>query len=492
MKHNKMMWIVAVAALTAGFLGATAFWQWKSIAAPELDQASAAVAASDSGAVEGSAGQGGSVDPGTGKKIKYWVAPMDPTYIRQEPGKSPMGMDLVPVYEEEGEADLSSTATIRVDPVTVQNMGVRTAPVQRKTLTRAIRAYGSITYDERRLYTVNTKFDGWIEKLYVAFEGQPVAKGQPLLEIYSPDLVSAQQEFLLALDQYERLAGSEFGEVRRNAARLLEASRTRLRYWDVSDEQIKRLEKRKSPEKVVTVYSPATGVVLKKEAFQGHYVKAGQHQFEIADLSRVWVDVEVYEYELPWVYEGMPAQMELSYLPGRTFSGKVLFIYPYLSEKTRTARLRLEFANPVNELKPQMYANVHLKSRAAEPALVVAQEAVIDSGARKMVFVSKGEGRFEPREITVGPEGDQGEYQVLSGLSEGEIVVTSAQFMLDSESRLREAVQKMLALRDTDHGAAQGPDPEMDLSAERMPPPDELDLSGITMESGDDDLKLKD
>jgi membrane fusion protein, copper/silver efflux system len=203
----------------------------------------------------------------------------------------------------------------------------------------------------------------------------------------------------------------------------------------------------------------------------------------------------------------MAAQMELSYLPGKKFLGTVLFIYPYLSEKTRTARLRLEFANPDNELKPQMYANVNLESKAAAPTLTVPQEAVIDSGVRKMVFVAKGEGRFEPREITIGSEGDEGEFQVLSGLSQGEIIVTSAQFMLDSESRLREAVQKMLAVRDQDRqqsapgfasgtngGAAaeSGPNDEMDISGEQMPPhDDDLDLSGITMDSDDDSFTLK-
>lgn len=412
----------------------------------------------------------GMIDPKNGKKIKYWVAPMDPTYIRNEPGKSPMGMDLVPKYEEEGEAN-EPASTIRVDPVTVQNMGVRLAPVVRKPLTKTIRAFGNVTYDERRLYTVNTKFDGWIEKLNVNYIGQSISKGQPLFQIYSPDLVTAQEEYLLALRQYDNVAASTNDRIKDNAKRLLAAARTRLRYWDITARQIERIEKSGAVTKTITVYSPATGVVLKKNAFPGHFVKAGQHQFEIADLSKVWVDVEVYEYELPWVRKGMEASMDLSYIPGKAFKGRVLYVYPYLTEKTRTIRLRLEFDNQNFELKPDMYANIYLNSTLEDNSLVIPQEAVIDSGVRKVAFVSKGKGRFEPREIQLGMEVNGGDYQVLAGLKEGEQVVTSAQFMLDSESRLREAIQKMLEVRSNETAA----------NAE-----DDLDMDGLTMDGSDD------
>ncbi len=419
----------------------------------------------------------GMIDPKNGKKIKYWVAPMDPTYIRNEPGKSPMGMDLVPKYEEEDEAN-EPASTIRVDPVTVQNMGVRLAPVVRKELSKTIRAFGNITYDERRLYTVNTKFDGWIEHLNVNYIGKRVAKGQPLFQIYSPDLVTAQEEYLLALRQYRDVSNSSNVRIKDNAKRLLAASRTRLRYWDISERQIERIEKTGRATKTVTVYSPATGVVLRKNAFPGHFVKAGEHQFEIADLSKVWVDVEVYEYELPWVRKGMEAKMDLAYIPGKQFNGRVLYVYPYLTEKTRTVRLRLEFDNRDNELKPDMYANIYLDATLDRESLVIPQEAVIDSGLRKVAFVSKGEGRFEPRDIRLGMEVNGGNYQVLSGLNEGEQVVTSAQFMLDSESRLREAIQKMLEVRSD----------EMAVSAE-----DDLDMDGLTMDGADDpDMDMSD
>jgi RND family efflux transporter MFP subunit len=393
----------------------------------------------------------GMVDPKTGKKIKYWVAPMNPSYIRDKPGKSPMGMDLVPVYEEEGE-EKEPASTIRIDPVTMQNMGVRTGVVERKTLVKDIRTLGNVIYDETKIFTVTTKFSGWIEKLYIDFVGDAVKKGQPLFEIYSPELVTAQEEYLLALEQYNRLSDASYPRVRQVAEGLLKASLTRLQYWDLTEEQIDQIRSSGKIRKTLTVYSPASGVVTKKSAFEGHFVKEGEMQYEIVNLATVWVDVDIYEYELPWVEKGMPAEMELTYIPGKRFKGKVLFIYPYLETKTRTATLRLEFVNPNYELKPGMYADILLKSRVAKNTLVVPQEAVIFSGMRRIVYVSLGEGKFEPREIKLGLEGNANEYQVLDGLKAGEEIVLSAQFMLDSESRLQEAIQKMLELRKREPG----------------------------------------
>ncbi|MFV0435957.1 MAG: efflux RND transporter periplasmic adaptor subunit [Desulfopila sp.] len=405
--------------------------------------------------------QKGEVDPKTGKVIKYWVAPMDPTYIRDEPGKSPMGMDLVPVYEESG-GEKEPTSTIRIDPVTLQNMGVRTAPVKRAPVAKSIRAVGTVTYDETRLFAVNLKFDGWIEKLYINFEGESVRKGQPLFAVYSPDLVTAQEEYLLALHQARELRGSAYPEVRGNAGSLLEAARRRLLYWDLQPGQIKEIGRSGRPMKAITVFSPADGVVTRKWALAGQFVKAGMNQYEIADLSRVWVDVEVYEYELPYVHRDMPVTMDLGALPGRQFAGRVLFIYPYLDAKTRTAKLRLTFDNRDGLLKPDMFGNVYLESVLDKDGLVVPQEAVIDSGIRKIVFIARGQGRFEPREIKIGIESEANTYQVLEGLIEGEEVVTSAQFMLDSESRLREAIQKMLEARSTGGKTLQADDLDMD------------------------------
>ena len=415
----------------------------------------------------------GMIDPKTGKKVKYWAAPMDPTYIRNQPGKSPMGMDLVPVYEEDAEGK-EPASTIRIDPVTIQNMGIRLGRVTRKPLVKYIRTFGNITYDETRIYTVNTKFNGWIEKLYVNFVGETVKKGQPLFDIYSPELVTAQEEYLLALQHNASLKQSPYDSVREGARRLLTASRTRLIYWDLSENQIKRIENTGNVQKTLTVYSPARGVVIKKNAFQGHYVKAGEHQYEIADLSKVWVDVDIYEYELPWVRNNMPAKMELSYIPGKILTGKVLYVYPFLEAKTRTATLRLEFPNPDFQLKPNMYANVSLESAITEDALVIPQEAIIDSGIRKIVFVALGKGKFQPREIKLGAEGNDNEFQVLEGLKENEQIVISAQFMLDSESRLREAIQKMLEVRQQSSIPASAEPMKMEA--------DDLDMSDMKMD----------
>ncbi len=424
----------------------------------------------------------GMVDPKTDKKIKYWAAPMDPTYIRNEPGKSPMGMDLVPVYEEEGE-EKEPASTIRIDSGTIQNMGVRMERVKRKPLVKDIRAFGNITYDERRIYAVNTKFNGWIEKLYVDFIGEKVKKGQPLFDIYSPELVTAQEEYLLSLQQNANLKESPYPSIREGAQRLLNASRTRLRYWDLTEKQIKTIENTEIVQKTLTIYSPANGVIIKKHAFQGHYVKAGQHQYEIADLSKVWVDVDIYEYELPWIKKGMSAEMELSYTPGKIFTGNVLYVYPFLTAKTRTAKLRLEFPNPDYQLKPDMYANVKLKSAVSEDSLVIPQEAVIDSGVRKVVFVALGKGKFQPREVKLGLEGNDHEFQVLEGLQENEQIVISAQFMLDSESRLREAIQKMLEVQQRSDRPATSEPMKMDT--------DDLDMSDMKMDEMTETAKTR-
>jgi RND family efflux transporter MFP subunit len=364
--------------------------------------------------------------------------------------------------------------------VTMQNMGVRLAKVQRKQLVKDIRTYGNITYDETGIYTVNTKFSGWIEKLHVGFVGEKVRKGQPLFDIYSPELVTAQEELLLALQQYKSLSTSTYPSIREGAQRLLEASRTRLRYWDLTEGQISEIEEAGKTQKTLTIYSPATGVVINKLAFEGHYVKAGERQYEIADLSKVWVDVDIYEYELPWVHQGMPAETELAYIPGRRFNGKVLYVYPYLNAKTRTATLRLEFPNPRYRLKPDMFATVYLKSTIAGDSLVIPREAVIDSGVRQVVFVSLGQGKFQPREVKLGVEGNNDEFQVLRGLEEGEEIVVSAQFMLDSESRLQEAIQKMLKVRQRDAAAPQ-PAPAK-VTQESGMTDDDLDMRSITRE----------
>ncbi|ALC16623.1 RND family efflux transporter, MFP subunit [Desulfuromonas soudanensis] len=374
------------------------------------------------------------------RKIKYWQAPMDPTYIRDEPGKSPMGMDLVPVYEDEAPAG----AVISIDPVTSQNMGVRTALVERRTLHRTIRTVGLVGYDEPRVYSVNAKVEGWIERLHVDETGQVVKKGQPLLEIYSPKLVSAQEEYLLALRNRATLKESAFPQIAQGAERLLESSRKRLQYYDISDRQIAELEKTGNVRKTLTLYAPFKGIVTMKMAFEGQFIKAGLELFKIGDISNVWVYADIYEYELPWVKVGQEAEVRLPFAGGKTITAKIDYLYPYVEPKTRTVKARLKFANPDFELKPDMYVNVRIKGSEVRGVLSVPAEAVINSGEKRIAFVALGEGKFEPRKLKIGLQDEEGYLQIAQGLLEGERVVTSAQFMLDSESKLREVIQKML------------------------------------------------
>jgi Cu(I)/Ag(I) efflux system membrane fusion protein/cobalt-zinc-cadmium efflux system membrane fusion protein len=374
------------------------------------------------------------------RKVKYWQAPMNPSEIYDKPGKSAMGMDLIPVYEDQ----VSSGSAVQIDPVTVQNMGVRTASVERTDFNRSIRTIGKIDYNEENIFIVSSKISGWIEKLYVDYTGKLVRKGQPLLEIYSPELVTTQQEYLLALKNKELIGETQFASIREGAESLLNSTRQRLLYWDIPESAIKGLEESGEVSKTLKLESPANGVVVHKNAIEGVHIKEGTSLYQIADLSTIWVFVSIYDNELPWVKVGQKATMELSYSPGKVLEGKVVYIYPYLDEKARDVKVRLEFNNPGLELKPGMYSNVWLDSQAIENAIVVPSEAVIRSGQRNLVFVTRGEGRFEPREVSIGEESDDGKIRIISGLMENEEVVISAQFLLDSESRLQEAIQKML------------------------------------------------
>jgi Cu(I)/Ag(I) efflux system membrane fusion protein len=380
------------------------------------------------------------------RKILYWQAPMNPTEIYDKPGKSAMGMDLIPVYADQ----VSAGAAIQIDPVTVQNMGVRTAKVERKDFKRSIRTVGQIDYDEEKIFVVSSKISGWIEKLYVNYTGKPVRKGQALLEIYSPDLVTTQQEYLLALKNKKLVGESQFASIREGANSLLNSTHQRLRYWDIPESEIKRLQESGEVRKSLTLESPANGVVLHKNAVEGLHINEGMSLYRIADLSTIWVYVSVYDNELPWVRTGQKATMNLSYSPEKVLEGRVVYIYPYADEKARDVKVRLEFKNPDLDLKPGMFANVWIETPAIKDAIVIPSEAVIRSGQRNVVFVARGEGRFEPREVHIGEESDDGKIRIISGLLENEEVVISAQFLLDSESRLQEAIQKMLQEKTAD------------------------------------------
>ncbi len=376
--------------------------------------------------------------PQAAKVAKQWRSPMDPTYVRDAPGKDYMGHDLVPVTDGG-----SGGGEISIDPVTAQNMGVRTEPVSRRKLVKTIRTVGLMTYEEGRQFSINSKIDGWIEKLFVNQEGQMVKKGQPLMQIYSPELVAAQQEYLLALQNSRKLAGNPIPEIAGSAGRLLEAARTRLKYWDISPGQINTIEKSGRITKTLTLFSPHTGVVTMKKALQGMRITAGEELLQVSDISNIWINADIFEYEMPWVKVGQTARVELPYAVDKVFEGKITYIYPYLKNDTRTARARIELANPGFELKPDMYANVSIATGAVDGALAIPANGILNSGKGQTVFVARSGGKYEPRLVKSGVTDDNGYVQILSGLSEGESVVVSAQFMLDSESTLREAVQKM-------------------------------------------------
>jgi Cu(I)/Ag(I) efflux system membrane fusion protein len=363
---------------------------------------------------------------GGNRTIKYYKSTMLLGEISHTPRKDSMGMDMVPVYEGEEESQ-----TIAVDPVTVQKMGVRTALVTKGPLRRVIRTVGAIDYNETALADVTTKFRGWIENLYVDSTGKQVRKGEPLFDIYSPDLYSAQNEYVLALNQT-------------SGGGLKASARQKLKLFDISQDQIAALEKTRQPQRTLRVDAPIDGIVVEKMAVKGQMVDAGMKLYRLADLGIVWVQSQIYEQDLALLKLGQEAEVSLSYLPDRKFRGRITYIYPTVDEKTRTARVRMEFHNPGFFLKPGMFATVEIQAELEPEALLVADTAVLRSGDKNTVFVALDNGKFEPRTITLGPRGESDQYQVLSGLSEGERVVTSGQFMLDSESQLREAIQKML------------------------------------------------
>ena len=369
-----------------------------------------------------STGKAGGAGP---RKIKYYKSTMMLGEISQTPRKDSMGMDMVPVYEGED----NSTA-ISVDPVTVQTMGVRTAEVTRGPLQRVIRTVGVIDYNETALADVTTKFRGWIEKLYVDATGKQVKKREPRFDIYSPDLYSAQNEYVIALAS--------------GAAGLKASARQKLALFDVSNDQIAELERTRTPQRTLRVNAPIDGIVVEKMAVQGQMVEAGMKLYRLADLSLVWLQAQVYEQDLAFLQLGQEAEVSLSYLPDRKFKGRITYIYPTVDEKTRTARVRMEFHNPGLFLKPGMFATVQVRAELEASALLVPDSAVLRSGEKNTVFVALEGGKFEPRTVSLGPRAENNTYQVLSGLKEGERVVTSGQFMLDSESQLREAIQKML------------------------------------------------
>jgi multidrug efflux pump subunit AcrA (membrane-fusion protein) len=410
---------------------------------PKKPQAPAGSSA-PAGAATGSAGS---------RRILHYRNPMDPSVTSPVPMKDGMGMDYVPVYSDEVSADggVEGHASVEVSPDELRLAGLRTSVARRGTLVRTLRTVGEVKADETRVSQVHSKISGWAERLFVSFTGQTVRRGQPLLGIYSPELLATQEEFLRARESAARFAGSEVPEVRRGGADLLEAARRRLLLFDVPQSFIETLERTGQPQRTVTLEAPAAGFVTSKEVFAGARIEPGVTLFTVTDLSRVWVEGEVYEYEAPLVRSGQQARVTLAYDPERVYVGRITYIYPYLNPDTRTLRVRFEFDNPGLALKPGMYVNVELDAQAVQGVLIP-DASILDTGPRQIVYVKTGEGRYEPRQVKAGLRSD-GQAQILSGVKAGEAVVDRANFLLDSESRLRAAITSAPAA-DTAAGGA--------------------------------------
>jgi membrane fusion protein, copper/silver efflux system len=376
-----------------------------------------------------------SATPKSKGRILYYRNPMGLPDVSPVPKKDAMGMDYVPVYEGEDE----DSKIVNISPARVQRLGVRTEPVQRKELTRTVRAVGTVQLDERRLAVVTTKFEGWIERLHVNTTGQQVRRGQPLMEVYSPELVVAQQEYLVAWRALQDLAGAS-EEARLSSQRLVEGVLERLRNWDISSDQVQRLQRDGTVTRRIIVRAPADGVVLEKPAIEGMRFMPGELLFKTADLSTVWMIAEVFEQDLGLVREGQRARITVTAFPGAEFVGTVEFIYPVLSRDTRTARVRIVVPNRDGRLRADMYATVELAAAGGTRPVV----AVINSGTRQIVLVERGEGRYEPREVKLGVLAD-GFYEVREGVRPDERVVVSANFLIDAESNLRAALRSFTA-----------------------------------------------
>lgn len=369
------------------------------------------------------------------KKILYYRNPMGLADTSPEPKQDSMGMDYIPVYE----GDEAQTGQIKISPEKVQKLGVRTEPAALRELVRTVRAVGQFQLDERRLHTVTTKFEGYIEKLHVNATGQPVKRGQPLMEVYSPELVSAQEEYLITWNGRQLLSnGTEESLV--GVSRLAESALKRLRNWDISDAQLQRLKKDGKATRTLTLYSPANGVVLEKMAVAGMRFMPGEPLFKITDLSTIWLLADVFEQDLALVHVGQSVKISVNAYPEKELIGKIAYIYPTVTPETRTAKIRVELGNPSGILKPDMYASVQLiSSHGKVKALMVPDSAILDSGTRQIVLIQRAEGLFEPREVKLGMRGN-GYVEVIEGISAGEEVVVSANFLIDAESNLKAAI----------------------------------------------------
>ncbi|MBU0475950.1 MAG: efflux RND transporter periplasmic adaptor subunit [Bacteroidetes bacterium] len=363
------------------------------------------------------------------RKIIYWRAPMNPNEVYDSPGKSQMGMDLVPVYEDEG----SASGVVTVDGSTLQSMNVKMEFVKNKSLSPIIYTNGNLQIDERKEFALSTKFDGWIQKLYINFTGQKVTKGQKLVDIYSPKLVAAQQELITAVNYESALSGVSKGEMISNIKRKLEL-------FDISNEDIDKIISTKKINKHMTLYAPFNGTVLSKNVIEGEMIKAGAEIIKMADLSTLWLKADVYESDINKIGIGDKAEVTFSCNPNKIYSGNISFIYPTVNQTTRAVTVRIDLKNINDELKPAMFGNVIIYGNKLRETLVIPETAVIRSGKKNTVILSLGEGKFKPVEVKLGLYSD-GFYQILTGLKQNDVIVSSGQFMIDSESSLRAAVK---------------------------------------------------
>lgn len=389
----------------------------------------------------GAAGQGSPAQDS--RKIKYWWDPMlSPPYISDKPGKSPMGMDLIPVYEDEASG---APGQVVIDPAVVQNMGVRVAQVVEGPIKRSVRLVGYLDEAQPNIYDINLRVSGWVRRLHANTEGQHVEAGDPLFDLYSPELQVAVEELIAA--RRANPSGRIEGTSTEVAATLYEAAAKKLELLGLNPQQIDVLAKLDRAPDVITFASPIAGDVTEKPIVEGSAVKVGERALRIVDRSALWLDAQVFEKDIPFVRMGQRASALIASLPNEPFQGEVIFVYPRVNEMTRTTTVRIAIPNPSLTLRPGMYATVRLESQIADRAVLAPREAIIDTGESQMSFVAESVGRFQPRRVRMGLPAENGMVQIVEGLAPGEAVVTSGQFLLDSESRLREAIQKFLSQR---------------------------------------------
>jgi len=372
------------------------------------------------------------------RKVLYWWDPMlGPSSISDHPGKSAMGMDLVPVYGD------SAGPEVRIDPAVVQNMGVRTAQVTRGSLTRTVRTVGLLSLPEPGMHDVSLKIGGWIDKLYADQEGMHVHQGEPLFEVYSPDLQVAAQELISAAKSRDALGTGASPTLRREAQNMIDSAQRKLRLWDVDEREIEAIARADHPPRDVIFRSPATGHIEEKMVVRGSSVQPGMKLLRVADHTKVWLDAQVYQEQLPFVKAGQTVIASVDGIADKTFTGTITFIYPHLDHMSRTLKVRATLDNPDFELKPGMYATARIATQPVSNAILCPREAVIDTGTRQIVFISEGGGHFSPRQVRMGVSGDDDMVQIVEGLAPGDTVVTSGQFLMDVESRTIEATQKL-------------------------------------------------